>query len=127
MTAETKPPSLVAIRQDDAAMLLTVADLYAPRAIPGGAAIAIDVAQMIARVRASAKQPVRVSEQWAVHWGSAGLNDGRGFVELYDDEQDAREHAKQYGDHGQAVRRTLLALHWEAVPAAADEPAGSTP
>ena len=57
MTAETtKPTPLVAIRQDDAAMLLTIADLYAPRAIPGGAAIAIDVAQVIARVREAVKR-----------------------------------------------------------------------
>ena len=31
--------------------------------------------------------PLRVSTHWAVAWGTADVNDGIGYVELYDDEE----------------------------------------
>jgi hypothetical protein len=59
--------------------------------------------------------PPRVATDWAVSWGSDDVNDGVGFVNLYDDEQDAREHLGQYGE-GYVVRRTAISLPWVAVP-----------
>ena len=59
--------------------------------------------------------PPRVSEEWAVAYGSGALNDGKGYVELYDDEEDAREHLEFY-ESGSVVRRTVIALRWEQVP-----------
>lgn len=59
--------------------------------------------------------PPRVSEHWAVAYGSENLNDGSGYVEPRDDEEDARELAPYYED-GRVVRRTVIALRWEAVP-----------
>ena len=59
--------------------------------------------------------PPRVSTHWAVAWGSENLNDGSGYVEFYDDEEDAREHLGYY-EGGCVVRRTVIALPWEAVP-----------
>jgi len=59
--------------------------------------------------------PPRVSAHWAVHYGGDGLNDGSGYVEQYDDEEDAREHVPFY-EGGSVVKRTVIALRWEAVP-----------
>lgn len=68
---------------------------------------------------AAERGPVRVSEQWAVAYGSDDLNDGKGYVWPYDDEEDARAHVHLTG--GACVaRRTVLVLPWEAVPAAAE-------
>jgi hypothetical protein len=58
----------------------------------------------------------RVDTQWAVAWGARdGLNDGIGFVETYDDEQDAREHLAQYQPGASVVSRTVISLPWVAV------------
>jgi hypothetical protein len=59
--------------------------------------------------------PPRISTHWAVAWGSENLNDGSGYVEPRDDEDDARELAPYYED-GRVVKRTVIALRWEAVP-----------
>ncbi len=59
--------------------------------------------------------PLRVSTHWAVAWGGGNLNDGSGYVELYDDEEDAREHVPFYKG-GSVVKRTVIALPWEPVP-----------
>ena len=56
----------------------------------------------------------RVSTHWAVAWVH-GPNDGIGYVELYDDEEDAREHVPLYKG-GSVVKRTVIALPWETVP-----------
>ena len=69
--------------------------------------------------------PPRVSTQWAVAWGSADLNDGVGYVELYDDEEDAREHVPFYKGGGSVVKRTVISLPWEAV-SAGEEACGCT-
>jgi hypothetical protein len=58
--------------------------------------------------------PPRVSIHWAVAWGSENLNDGSGRVELYDEEE-VREQIPFYKG-GSVVRRTVIALRWEAVP-----------
>ena len=62
----------------------------------------------------------RVSTHWAVAWGSDNLNDGIGFAEHYDDEEDAREHLRYY-EGGSVVKRIVISLPWEAVPG--EEPA----
>jgi len=55
----------------------------------------------------------RISTQWAVAWGARdGLNDGIGFVEPYDDEQDAREHLYQPG--ASVVSRMVISCPWAA-------------
>lgn len=59
--------------------------------------------------------PPRVDERWAVAFGSDSLNDGKGCVEHYDDEEDARDHVRYY-EGGRVVRRTVIALRWETVP-----------
>jgi hypothetical protein len=59
--------------------------------------------------------PPRVSTHWAVHYGSENLNDGIGYVELRDDEEDARELVPYYKG-GSVVKRTVIALRWETVP-----------
>jgi len=59
--------------------------------------------------------PPRVSTQWAVAYGGGVLNDGSGCVESWDDEEDARDHVRFYKD-GHVVKRTVIALRWEAVP-----------
>ena len=80
------------------------------------------VAQMAARLKdltepglLPAAGPARVSTHWAVAWGSENLNDGTGFVEQWDDEEDARGHVRYYKG-GRVVRRTVISLPWEAVP-----------
>jgi hypothetical protein len=65
--------------------------------------------------------PPRVSTHWALAYGSENLNDGSGYVDPYDDEEDAREHL-QYRTSGSVVRRTIIALRWEAVPAGEPSP-----
>ena len=62
--------------------------------------------------------PPRVRDEWAVAWGSANLNDGTGYVEIRDDEAEAREHRDLYAPDSSVVRRTVIALAWEIVPAA---------
>jgi hypothetical protein len=54
-------------------------------------------------------------DEWAVAWGSDGVNDGIGFVECYDDEEDAREHLQWYAG-GSVVRRTRMVTAWEIAP-----------
>lgn len=54
----------------------------------------------------------RIATQWAVAWGSGNLNDGRGYVEPYDDAQDAGEHLAQYPDGVVAVSRTVISCPW---------------
>jgi hypothetical protein len=54
----------------------------------------------------------RIHTQWAVHWGGDALDDGIGFVEFYDGEEDAREHAAQYPDGAVAVSRTVISCPW---------------
>lgn len=58
--------------------------------------------------------PPRVSEHWAVAFGGGGLNDGSGYVEQWDDEEDARGHLKFYTG-ASVVKRTVVALRWETV------------
>ena len=65
--------------------------------------------------------PPRVSEHWAVAYGGSDLNDGSGIVEPYDDEEDARGHLEFYTG-GSVVRRTVIALRWETVPAGEPSP-----
>ena len=60
----------------------------------------------------AAVRQVRPSVQWAVAWGSTDLNDGVGYVEVYDDEEDAGDHVGLYPG-GSVVRRTVLSLPWE--------------
>jgi hypothetical protein len=71
--------------------------------------------QAIALTTAAYGVPPRVSTHWAVAWGSESLNDGIGFVEQWDDEEDARGHARYY-EGGRVVKRTVIALRWEAAP-----------
>lgn len=59
--------------------------------------------------------PPRVREDWAVHWGSEDLNGGKGYVDIYDDEEDARDHQDLFRDSS-VVKRTVIALRWERVP-----------
>lgn len=54
--------------------------------------------------------PLRVSTHWAVGYGPDGA-----YVELYDDEEDAREHVQFY-EGGFVARRTVVSLPWETVP-----------
>jgi hypothetical protein len=71
---------------------------------------------VIAIIGSEGTAPLRTSDQWAVAWGSDDLNDGIGRVDFYDDEEDAREHVGFY-EGGSVVRRTVVSLPWEAVPA----------
>jgi hypothetical protein len=73
------------------------------------------LAEALAVVAAAYGVAPRISTHWAVAFGSKKLNDGIGCVEYYDDEGDAREHLESYGD-GRVVKRTVIALRWEAVP-----------
>ena len=73
------------------------------------------IATLVLTVQRLISEPARMSEQWAVAWGSGELNDGKGFVELYDDEQDARADLGFF-KNGRVVRRTIIALAWQAVP-----------
>ena len=58
----------------------------------------------------------RVSTHWAVGYGPDGA-----YVELYDDEEDAREHVQFY-EGGFVARRTVVSLPWETVPAGEPSP-----
>jgi hypothetical protein len=71
------------------------------------------LAEALEAITAAYGVPPRVREDWALAWGGDDLNDGIGFVEIYDDEEDAREHLEYYGD-SRVVRRTVIALRWEA-------------
>ena len=57
--------------------------------------------------------PPRVSEHWAVAYGS---DDGTGCGVWYDDEEDAREHLEAHRPGSRVVRRAVIALRWEIVP-----------
>ena len=65
--------------------------------------------------------PPRVSTHWAVAHGGENLNDGSGYVEPYDDEEDVRDHLEFYKG-GSVVKRTVIALRWETVPAGEPSP-----
>jgi hypothetical protein len=74
------------------------------------------LAEALEAVEAAYGVPPRIGEYWAVAFGSGDANDGIGQILEYDDEEDARDHLRFIGG-ASVVRRTVIALRWEAVPA----------
>ncbi len=65
------------------------------------------LAEAAAAATAAYGSAAPVSTQWAVAFGPGGA-----YVELWDDEDDAREHAQFY-DGGFVVHRQIVSLPWE--------------
>ena len=83
----------------------------------------LELQAALGAVEAAYGVPPRISTHWAVAYGSESLNDGSGYVEPRDDEEDAREALPFYCGNGRVVRQTVIALRWEAIAgeAAGDE------
>jgi hypothetical protein len=71
------------------------------------------LADALEAVTAAYGVPPRVTTHWALAFGSENLNDGSGYVDPYDDEEDAREHLK-WRSAGSVVKQTVIAFRWEA-------------
>jgi hypothetical protein len=73
MTTDTtqKAPPVVGVRRDDAAMLLTVCDLYAPRKSPQSPDLPSDIAPVVARVREAVEAAAGTGTPPPDEWESA--------------------------------------------------------